>query len=290
MNSKAYMKSDTGSILIMAQLGKIDTFTHIVNKDILNRYYNTPQNSDYAIIMEFSPYFATADMEDDSWKVCGHNKRLFLCPSVDLEKNIPEQLQVIEKKLRIRPECHVVGLVIYLASLNENITAESVTEIYDFAKARSLSVVFHTGIPSVHLSSDCNLTVSAVPDICQLAKLYPTVNFIVAQMDNPHFARCLQLIHGIPNIYTCFNGIFTPDERVSKTADATFRAISLATMQYFDIYKQMLYGTDFCPPYHATEIAKYDSGLHTLFTPEQTRNIYWENALRAFPKLAFYIS
>lgn len=274
----------------MANPCKIDTYTHIVKRDIFNQYTATPGNSDYAIIMEFSPYFSTPDMDDDSWKVCGHNKRLFLCPSVDMEKDIPEQLQIIEKKIRIRPECRIVGLIAYLAPLNDNVADEKMFCLYDFAKIHGLSIVFHTGIPSVHLSTTYDITNSNIQNICNIAAQYPTVNFIAAQMDNPRFAKCLQLIHGIPNIYTNFCGIFTPDSRVSKSSDDLFRSLSLATMQYSDIYKQMLYGTAFCPPYQATEIIKYDACIETLFTHDQTQEIYWDNALRAFPKLAKFLT
>ena len=274
----------------MANQLKIDSYTHIVNKDILTQYNHAPSHSDYAIIMEFSPYFATSDIEDDAWKVCGHNNQLFLCPSIDLTKNIPEQLQVIGKKLRIRPECHVIGLVIYLSSFSIKADADKMLSIYNFAKEHSLSVVFHTGLPSVHFNADATNNDSYIPDICKIAKQYPAVNFIVAQMDHPRFAKCLQLIHEIPNIFTCFNGVFTPDKRIGKSSDAIFRALSLATMQYSNIYKQMLYGTSFCPPYEANEIAKYDAAIETLFTHEQTTEIYWKNALRAFPKLARYLS
>lgn len=273
----------------MATLCKIDTYTHIVNKDIFNQYNATPFCSEYAIIMEFSPYFATADMEDDSWKVCGHSKRLFLCPSIDIEKDIPEQLQILSKKLRIRPECHIIGLIIYLTGSNDNITDEKVLPVYDFAKKHNLSIVFHTGLPSAHQVNAESAGTSCISDICKLAATYPTVNFIVAQMDYPRFAKCLQLIHKIPNIFTCFNGVFTLDKRITKSSDAIFRALSLAIMQYGDIYKQMLYGTSFCPPYHATEIAKYDAGIETLFTHDQVQEIYWDNALRAFPKLTKFL-
>lgn len=273
----------------MATIYKIDTYTHIVNKDIFNQYNASPFCSEYAIIMEFSPYFATDDMEDDSWKICGHNKRLFLCPSIDLEKDIKEQLQVLEKKLRIRPECHVVGVIIYLASLNDNVAADEMLSIYDFAQKNKLSVVFHTGIPSKHQNATHAITNSSIQNICDIAAKYPTINFIIAQMDSPRFAKCLQLIHGIPNIFTSFNGVFTPDKRVTQSQDAIFRSLSLATMQYSDIYKQMLYGTNFCPPYEATEIAKYDSSIETLFSHEQAKEIYWDNALRAFPKLTQFL-
>lgn len=166
----------------MANQLKIDSYTHIVNKDILTQYNHTPSHSDYAIIMEFSPYFATSDIEDDAWKVCGHNNQLFLCPSIDLTKNIPEQLQVIGKKLRIRPECHVIGLVIYLSSFSIKADADKMLSIYNFAKEHSLSVVFHTGLPSVHFNADATNNDSYIPDICKIAKQYPAVNFIVAQM------------------------------------------------------------------------------------------------------------
>lgn len=273
----------------MSTICKIDTYTHIVNKDIFNQYNSTPYHSEYAIIMEFSPYFATTDMEDDSWKVCGHSNYLFLCPSIDLSKDIPEQIKILEKKLRIRPECHVIGLVIYLTGFNDNLTNETMFPICEFSKKHNLSIVFHTGIPSAHQNIAETATTSYIWDICKLAAKYPTINFITAQMDNPHFAKCLRLIHKTPNIFTCFNGIFTPDKRTNQNPDVVFRSLSLAIMQYSDIYKQMLYGTSFCPPYEATEIGKYDAGIKTLFSHEQEKEIYWDNALRAFPNITKYL-
>ena len=57
-----------------------------------------------------------------------------------------------------------------------------------------------------------------------------------------------------------------------------------------DTYKQIVYGTDFCPPILLWEIDKYDYSIRKIFTEDQFEDIYWNNPLRAFPKVAQYLN
>lgn len=91
---------------------RIDCHTHIVNQKIKDAYYQNPGG--YAIIMEFLPQFANAQMPDESWQIAAADERLFLSPSIDIHKEILPQLSAIEEKMLARPECKVVGLKIFL--------------------------------------------------------------------------------------------------------------------------------------------------------------------------------
>lgn len=62
-----------------------------------------------------------------------------------------------------------------------------------------------------------------------------------------------------------------------------------AIHQYPDTYRKILYGTDFCPPINLSAIEEYDETISAIFKPEQFDDIYFGNALRAFPRLAQYI-
>ena len=54
---------------------RIDCHTHIVNQKIKDAYYQNPGG--YAIIMEFLPQFANAQMPDESWQIAAADERLF---------------------------------------------------------------------------------------------------------------------------------------------------------------------------------------------------------------------
>lgn len=56
-----------------------------------------------------------------------------------------------------------------------------------------------------------------------------------------------------------------------------------------DTYKQIVYGTDFCPPINLSAIDEYEYTISKIFTPDKFEDIYWNNCLRAFPKIKEYI-
>ena len=51
----------------------------------------------------------------------------------------------------------------------------------------------------------------------------------------------------------------------------------------------MMYGTDFCPPINLSQIEEYDYSIEKLFDKKDFDDIYFGNAMRAFPRLAEYI-
>ena len=248
---------------------RIDCHTHIVNQKIKDAYYQNPGG--YAIIMEFLPQFANAQMPDESWQIAAADERLFLSPSIDIHKEILPQLSAIEEKMLARPECK---------------DDEKMMCIYDFARRYGLSVTYHTGLPSLHLPTDDDMEGSNAKYVRNVALAYPDVNFIVAHLDDPRFDECVQAMHGVPNLYSDFSGTFEPGASAMEDVEATISAYDHAIHQYPDAYRQILYGTDFCPPIALSAFGEYDETIRQIFTPDQFEDIYWNNPLRAFPKLA----
>ena len=268
---------------------KIDCHTHIVNKQIFDRYISLPNVGDYAIVMEFLPHFATEEMPDHSWELCDGNERLFLSPSIDIHKDIPTQLDRIQDKMDRHPGCRVVGLKLFLSYQTGRSDDEKMMPIYDFARKHGLSVTFHTGYPSYHLPYENDMEGSKVKYVSNVARRYPEVNFIVAHMGDPYYDESIQAMHDLPNMFTDFCGAFEPGTEVAADEEGTIEKFAHAIHQYPDTWKQIIYGTDFCPPIWLFEIDKYDYTIQKIFSKEQFEDIYWNNPLRAFPKVAEYL-
>lgn len=268
---------------------RIDCHTHIVNREIYDQYLSTDAGENYALVMEFLPYMATETMPDHSWDLCEGSEKLFLCPSVDIHKDIPMQLAAIEEKMALRPGCRVVGLKIFLSYQTGRADDQRMMPIYDFAKQHGLSVTYHTGLPSYHLPYENDVEGSSVAFVANVARKYPEVNFIVAHMGDPYYDESIQAMHDLPNMFTDFCGAFEPGTEVAADEEGTIEKFAHAIHQYPDTWKQVLYGTDFCPPILLFEIHKYDYTIGKIFPEERFRDIYWNNALRAFPKVAEYL-
>lgn len=269
---------------------KLDCHTHIVNQEIYDKYISLPGTGDYAMVMEFLPYMATEEMPDHSWDLCDGNEKLFLCPSVDIHQDIPAQLDAIEAKMQQRPGCRVVGLKVFLAYQTGKADDEAMMPIYEFASRHGLSVTFHTGYPSYHLPYENDMEGSKVKYVANVARKYPDVNFIVAHMGDPYYDESIQAMHGLRNIFTDFCGAFEPGTEVAADEEGTIEKFAHAINQYPDTWKQILYGTDFCPPILLFEIDKYDYTIRKIFAEDKFEDIYWNNVLRAFPKAAKYIN
>lgn len=269
---------------------RIDCHTHIVNQTIYDQYLASPAGENYALVMEFLPHMVRPDLLDHSWELCSENEKLFLCPSIDIHGDIPARLNAIVEKMAMYPKCRVVGLKIFLSYQTGRADDERMLPIYDFAKEHGLSVTFHTGLPSYHLPYENDVEGSSVEFVANMARKYPEVNFIVAHMGDPYYDESIQAMHGLPNMFTDFCGAFEPGTDVAADEEGTIEKFAHAIHQYPDTYKQVLYGTDFCPPILLFEVNKYDYTIGKIFPQERFRDIYRDNALRAFPKVAAYLN
>lgn len=263
---------------------KIDCHTHIINEQIKNEYFS--RTDGVAIVMQLLDKFQSGSLRDDSPETVRHDERLFLCPCIDISRDIPSQLKMVEEEI---PRNRIVGLKIYLTYQRGRADDEKLQCIYDFARKHRLSITYHTGSVSLVLPSDGDLEGSNAIYVARMAEKYPDVNFIVAHMDDPRYNECIRVMHEHDNMFTDFSGAYEPGTKEGGDMQWAIDTFAHAIKQYPDTYKQILYGTDFCPPINLTAIEEYDYTIEKIFSPEQFEDVYYNNCLRAFPKLAEYL-
>ncbi len=260
---------------------KIDCHTHIVNSEIKNEYFS--RTDGYAIIMEFLPKFETAELPDCSFETAKSDNRLFLCPCIDIAKDIKTQLIGIEAALDKYP---IVGLKIFLTYQEGRADDKEFIPIYEFAEKHRLTVTYHTGSTSLVLPSDNDMEGSNAVYVQNVAKQFPTVNFVVAHMDDPRYDECICIVHEQPNMFTDFSGAYEPGTPEGASMEWAIKTFKAAINQFDDTYKSILYGTDFCPPINLCAIEDYDTTIAEIFPKEYHEDIYYKNALRVFPRIA----
>ena len=263
---------------------RIDCHTHIVNEQIKNEYFARTEG--HAIVMEFLDRFVIKGLEDASYGTVQNDSRLFLCPCIDISREICPQLEKIKKSLA---DNRIVGLKIYLTYQAGRADDPRLFCIYEFAAKYGLSVTFHSGSCSLVLPSDQDMAGSDAAYIKNAAEKFPEVNFVVAHMDDPRFDECIQIVHAHENLFTDFSGAYEPGTKEGADMEWAIEMFSRAIHQYPDTYKKILYGTDFCPPIQLTAIEEYDYTIEEIFSPEQFEDIYYKNCMKAFPKIAEYL-
>lgn len=268
----------------MQQLKKIDCHTHIVTEDMRDEYFS--QTDGFAVVMQFLPAFVEHGYADDSYRTAMSDERLFFCPCIDLCGHIPKQLQKIESML---PNDRIVGLKMYLTYQTGRADDEKMLDIYEFAKKHRLSITFHTGSCALCLPSDNDIEGSNAIYVRRAADMFPEVNFILAHMDDPRYNECIRVMRGSKNMFTDFCGAYEPGTKEGADMDWAINTFAEAINQYPDTYKQILYGTDFCPAINLSAIKEYETTISRIFAEDTFEDIYVNNALRAFPKIKDYI-
>lgn len=256
---------------------RIDCHTHIVNEEIRREYFS--RTDGFALVMQFPQGILS---NPDCIETVKGDKRLFLCPAVDLKVPIPPQLSALEPHLE---EYKVVGLKIYLSYQQGRASDEKLMPVYEFAARHRLSVTFHTGLCSLVLPSDQDLEGSSAPYIAQAAQRFPQVNFILAHMDDPHFTRCVQIVSEHDNLFTDVSGAYETGTKEGENVEEAIETFCAAVRTRPGMEHKILYGTDFCPPIQLAQLKEYDETIARMFRPEDYDKIYWQNALRAFPRL-----
>ncbi|MCM1365307.1 MAG: amidohydrolase family protein [Faecalibacterium sp.] len=260
---------------------KIDCHTHIFNSEIKDEYFS--RTSGYALVMQLPEYILNNSqcietvMSDD---------RLFLNPCVDLKQPILPQLEIIEQNIE---KWKVVGLKIYLSYQTAKASDKLLYPIYEFADKHGLSVTFHTGLCSLILPSDNDIDGSDAKYIETVAEKFPNVNFIIAHMDDPRFDECIRIVAAHDNLFTDFSGAYETGTKEGNDVDGAIATFGKAIHSQSGTERKILYGTDFCPPINLGQLDEYDYSIEKIFDEKDFPLVYFENCLRAFPKLKKYI-
>ena len=261
---------------------KIDCHTHIINETIAKEYFERTNN--YAIVMEMA----------ESIMPCPHcidtvinNDKLFLSPVIDLKKEIRPQLKRIEPHI---DDWKVVGLKIFLTYQKGRANDEKLMPVYDFAGKYHLTITYHTGLPSLVLPCDNDMEGSKTVYIKEVAKIYDDVNFVAAHLDDPRFDECIDVMYEQPNIYSDFSGAYETGTKEGNDVEGAIKTFGDAIHSKPGMEKQILYGTDFCPPINLSQLDEYDLSIEKIFDKRHHKAIYFDNCLKAFPRLTHFFT
>lgn len=260
---------------------KIDCHTHIVSREIRDEYFS--RTSGYALVMQMPERIMS---NPECIKTVTEDDRLFLNACVDLKQPIAKQLDLIEHHL---DEWKVVGLKIYLSYQRAKASDAELYPIYEFARENGLTVTFHTGLCSLVLPSDNDIEGSDAKYVARAAEDFPDVNFVIAHMDDPRFDECIRIVSEHDNLYTDFSGAYETGTKEGGDVDGAIATFGAAIHSRSGTERKILYGTDFCPPINLAQLDEYDYSIEKIFDEKDFPLIYFENCLRAFPRLRDYI-
>lgn len=268
----------------MDSILKIDCHTHIVTKQIKEDYFS--KTDGFAIVMSFLDKFKDFGFPDDSYETVLSDNRLFLSPAIDLTKDIKNQLNFIEKRIQ---KYRIVGLKVFLTYQKGRANDEKLFPVYDFAEKHNLTITFHTGSTSLVLPSDNDMEGSRAFYINKVSEKYPKVNFVIAHMDDPRFLECMEIVSSRDNLFTDFSGAYEPGTKEGADMGWAIKTFKNAINKYHNTHNKILYGTDYCPPINLSSIEEYFITIDNIFEKEEFEDVYFKNALRAFPKLKEFI-
>lgn len=262
---------------------KIDCHTHLINRAVRDRYFR--QTAGYAIVMQFVDRLKPEG--EDCIAAVTEDPRLALCAAIDLTRPIPEQLQNLQEHL---DEWKIVGLKVYLTYQHGRADAPGLDPLYRFAERNWLSVTFHTGLTSLVLPSDDDMEGSRAVYAARAAERYPGVNIILSHMDDPRFDECIALVSSHENLFTDFSGAYEDGTEEASDIPAAAAKFRRAISRGSNMNRKILYGTDYCPPLNMAGTQEYEDTVNLIFPPEDRENVYFNNCLRAYPKLKEYLS
>ncbi len=267
----------------------IDCHTHLQTNKLAKEYFSN--RSGFAIVIKALD--SLIGNGNQIYKTIEKFDNLFLCECIDAFSNnsIESQLEKIEKKLK---KNRVIGIKIYLGYQPIFADDERLFPVYQFAKAHNLSIVLHCGVLAENFKNDEQINYSSSLNVGKIAKLFPTVNFIVSHFDYPNFEDCIEVVLENKNVFTDISGQYEnmDNEPYDKLVNTFIEEISTA-LQGHDkskIVNKVMFGTDYFGKGSGFDVVEeYIVTLDILFGKENQNLYLYENCLRAYPKIKEFI-
>ncbi|WP_028550243.1 amidohydrolase family protein [Paenibacillus sp. UNC451MF] len=193
-----------------------------------------------------------------------------------------QQLDAIEKRLASR---NVAGIKLYAGYYHYYVTDPIYGAVYELAKQYDLPVVIHTGDT---YSIDGLLKYSHPLTVDELAYQQRGVRFMLCHLGDPWVMDAAEVVAKNPNVFADLSGLVVGDrlkfDRFMN--EPLFMDHFRRALVYADNYEKMLFGTD----WPLAPIDVYIDFVKHLIPEKHQDNVFYNNALRVFPKIAQFLA
>ncbi|MFD0868025.1 Predicted metal-dependent hydrolase of the TIM-barrel fold [Chlamydia abortus] len=193
-----------------------------------------------------------------------------------------EELDRIEARLR---QEFVAGIKLYAGYYHYYVYDPIYGPVYELAKQYGLPVVIHSGDT---YSSEGLLKYSHPLTIDELAIQHRDINFIICHLGDPWVMDAAEVIHKNANVFADLSGLIVGDskefDRFMK--ETLFMDHFRRALIYADHYDKMLFGTD----WPLAPIKEYIRFVERLIPEAHQEQVFYDNALRVFPRLGERLS
>lgn len=207
------------------------------------------------------------------------------CPGINpvmIEKYGKPELERIEMVLS-RPD--VVGVKIYAGYYPCYVHDKVYEPIYQMAEQYNLTAVIHGGAT---YSDRCCLKYSHPLEVDELAVRHRRLNIVIAHMGDPWVMDTAVAVSKNDNVFTDLSGLVVSDETGIRKVRANRLAMEhvMHALVYAEKYHKILFGSD----WPLAPVMPYIDFVRELIPQEYHEDVFYNNALRVFPKLNNFLN
>ncbi|MCG7376388.1 amidohydrolase family protein [Paenibacillus sp. ACRSA] len=207
---------------------------------------------------------------------------LYTCIGINpLTLHLEGQLEAIEQSLRSE---HVVGIKLYAGYYHFNVGDEIYDPIYKLASMYHMPIVIHGGLTY----SDRGLLKYSHPLSMEETFLkHRDLTFMLCHLGDPWVMDTAALLEKNPNLYTDLSGWIVGDAtKVERLlTEQTYTDHFRRAIVFAEKYDRLVFGTD----WPLVQIEPYIQFVKHLIPEAHWEDVFYNNALRVFPKLAHLI-
>jgi hypothetical protein len=189
-----------------------------------------------------------------------------------------EELDRIERRIQAS---EVAGFKLYAGYYHYYVHDPIYGPVYELARQYKLPVVIHTGDT---YSPNGLLKYSHPLAIDELAAAYRDITFMLCHLGDPWVMDAAEVLSKNPNVYADLSGLVVGDrnkfERMMN--EPLFMDHFRRALVYADDYEKVLFGSD----WPLAPIDVYIDFVQRLVPGKFHDLVFYDNALRVFPKLA----
>ncbi|MFC6651002.1 amidohydrolase family protein [Paenibacillus rhizoplanae] len=204
---------------------------------------------------------------------------LFTCVGINpLTLHLEGQLEALEQSLQ---RSDVVGIKLYAGYYHFNVGDEIYDPVYKLAAAYGLPVVIHGGLTY----ADQGLLKYSHPLSMEETFLkHREITFMLCHLGDPWVMDTAALLEKNPNLYTDLSGWIVGDQaKVDRLlTEQTYTDHFRRALVFAEKYDRLVFGTD----WPLVPLDAYITFVKHLVPEDYHEDVFYNNALRVFPKLA----